>query len=203
MPNKKLLKQMEIFNKISSHELSPDEYYLLCCIKESTTPLYINLNLNMRTLKIKGFLNEDNEISSDGVLLIQSVERLFTVQKKKTSLQILGDDYKEKIKAYRELFPNKKLPSGKAARSNPSNCENAFRWFFLNNDYNWETILQATANYVWEFEQNNYKYMRTAQYFIRKQEADRTFSSDLADYCDAIITGTDLQDDAKFKSKVV
>lgn len=203
MGKTKLLKHLEMFNLISSAKLNPNEYYLLCCIRESTTPVHINLNLNLRTLKVKGFVDEHNQLSVEGMILIDSIERLFTVQKKKTSVQVLGADYKEKIKTYRETFPNKKLPSGKTARSNASNCENAFRWFFLNNDYTWEIILEATSNYVWEFQQNNYKYMRTAQYFIRKQESDRTFSSDLADYCDSVVTGTDFNEDQSFKSKVV
>ncbi len=203
MKKTKLLKQTEIFNIISSKGLSPNDYYMLCCMKESIAPQHINLALSLRMLESKGWVDENKKLTPEAMILIDCIERLFTVQKKKTSIQILGSDYKDQIKAYRETFPNKKLPSGKTARSNATNCENALRWFFINHEYTWETILKATNNYVWEFEQNNYKYMRTAQYFIRKQEPDRTFSSDLADYCEATLTGTDLESNDKFKSKVV
>tara|TARA_R110000751_G_scaffold274356_2_gene375257 strand:+ start:105 stop:716 length:612 start_codon:yes stop_codon:yes gene_type:complete len=203
MKKSTLLKQTEIFNIISTKGLSPNEYYMLCCLKESITPLHINITLTLRILKGKEWITQDNKLSPESMILIDCIERLFTVQKKKTSIQILGSDYKDQIKSYRETFPNKKLPSGKHARSSISNCENALRWFFINNDYDWKTIIKATANYVWEFEQNNYKFMRTAQYFIRKQEPDRTFSSDLADYCEAIVTGSEVNDNDKFKTRVL
>jgi hypothetical protein len=33
--------------------------------------------------------------------------------------------------------------------------------------------------------------MRTSQYFIRKQNTDKTWDSDLATYCELIISGED------------
>ena len=56
--------------------------------------------------------------------------------------------------------------------------------------------------YLDEYESRNWSYMRTSQYFIRKQNQDRTFDSDLANYCDMFINGLDTEDQ-HFKQKVV
>jgi hypothetical protein len=51
--------------------------------------------------------------------------------------------------------------------------------------------MKATALYVDEFETKNYLYMKNSQYFIRKQMSDKSWDSELANYCDLIINGTD------------
>ena len=96
----------------------------------------------------------------------------------------MKDKFEQNIKAYNEMFPNQKLPSGKAARSAPGNLEKNFRWFFDNFKYDWELVLQATGVYINEHQKNNYLYMRTSQYFIKKDGL-----SDLADLCENIING--------------
>jgi hypothetical protein len=44
--------------------------------------------------------------------------------------------------------------------------------------------------------------MRTSQYFIRKQSADKTYDSELANYCDMITNGETGIDDKHFSDKV-
>ena len=75
---------------------------------------------------------------------------------------------------------------------------------FDNHEYSWETVLESTKRYVDEYEANGYKYMRTSQYFIRKQTAaEKSFESELANYCDMLNNGTETYNDFKFKEKVV
>ena len=81
--------------------------------------------------------------------------------------------------------------------------ENGFRWFFDNYEYSWEIILSATRKYVYDFEMKNYEYMRTSQYFIRKQNTDKSWDSDLATYCDMILNGEDEYEENYFKDKIV
>ena len=50
--------------------------------------------------------------------------------------------------------------------------------------YDWDTIFLATQKYISEYESKNFEYMRTAQYFIRKQNLDKSWDSDLATYCE-------------------
>jgi hypothetical protein len=112
----------------------------------------------------------------------------------------MGTDFLKNIEQYNLIFPNIKLPSGKYARSNVKNLENAFRWFFDNYDYDWDTIFSASKKYIREYADNQYNYMRTSQYFIRKQEDGRQFMSELANYCE-IILNKPVDDTPKFKER--
>ena len=114
----------------------------------------------------------------------------------------MGQDFVRNIEKYVEIFPNKKLSSGKYARVNAKNLEAPFRWFFENYDYDWEEIMKATEKYVDEFSIRRYEFMRTAQYFIRKQNIDKSFESDLATYCEIIRSGDD-EEQVYFSERVV
>ena len=142
------------------------------------------------------------ELSPKAVSLLQQVESFFKIQKKKTNNLTLGNGYLENIEKYLLIFPKIKLPSGKAARTYKRNVETAFKWFFENHNYSWETIHEATQNYVAEFQKKNYMYMQTSQYFIRKQQSDKTWGSELANWCDTVNNGT-LDNDTYFYEKVV
>jgi hypothetical protein len=144
-------------------------------------------------------------LTTKSIELLKELDVYFKSSKKKTSKQVMGDDFLTKIDEYLEIFPKFKLPSGKYARSDKKNLENNFRWFFEVNSYDWDTVINATKMYVDEFERQGYKYMRTSQYFIRKlNPAEKTFESELANYCEVYMNGdTDYNDDGYFKEKVV
>jgi hypothetical protein len=202
----KILKQTEFFNLIIEQKLSPNQYYILCSMKNTIQPAFVNLHLELRQLKAAGWVKEEDgihKLESKAIVLIDKIETLFKISKKKTSMQLMKRDYADKIKQYREIFPAGKLPSNKAARVAVSNLENAFRWFFENHEYSWDIILEATIMYVNEYQANNYKFMRTSQYFIRKQEADKTFASELANYCSMVESGDEPDILPSFKQKVV
>ena len=114
----------------------------------------------------------------------------------------MGKNFVDKINNYREIFPAKKLPSGKPARNNVKALGEAFRWFFETYDHTWEEVHKATRMYVNEYRDADYMYMQTSQYFICKQDKHRVKHSTLADYCDMIIEGVSTEDD-HFKEKVV
>ena len=114
----------------------------------------------------------------------------------------MGDEFLENIKTYNECFPATKLPSGVYARVNVKSLENAFRWFFETFDYSWDVVIQATEKYVEEYSINRYNYMRNSQYFIRKQNTDKTWDSTLATYCD-MISQDDYEPPVFFKEKIV
>lgn len=205
MSSKTLLKQMEIFDKITQHRLSPNQYYVLCSMRDSVSPLITNLHLELRALRSQGWITEEEppKLTKESLILIEQIEKFFVVGKKKTNIQIMGVDFKEKLKEYNELFPNIRLPSGSAARSAVRNLEERFRWFFESNDYKWETIIQATKVYVSEYQSKNWKFMRNSHYFIKKQEKDGTTVSDLANYCAIIESGGEIDSTPSFEQKVV
>ena len=195
---KKPLRQMEMFDEMSAHKLSPNQYYLLCSMRDSVTALRINMHLELRALKAEGWVTVDNQLTPKSIILIDKLESFFKVQKRKTSNQLMGKDYKQKLEQYREMFPNMKLPSGKAARSAVGNLEKNFRWFFDNHNYDWDTIMKATAHYLDSQEKRQWKFCRTSQYFIRKNDL-----SDLADYCEIVLTGGDADEKTHHATKVV
>lgn len=190
-----MLKQKEIFDIISSKGLNPNQYYLLTCMADNIQTKKINIALELQTLVYNEYVivtKDDKLILTDKAKkLIKQIENLFVAEAKNAAGNKLGDKYEENIQTYNEMFPSLKLPTGKYARTNVNNLKNAFKWFFDNFDYDWETIMLATERYIYEYEINGYKFMRTSQYFIRKQDTDKSYSSDLANYCELVLSGED------------
>jgi|TARA_R110000850_G_scaffold38886_3_gene101180 hypothetical protein len=193
----------EIFNKLIKEKMTPNSLYVLHCIKNklSVNDL-VNSSLEVKRLQAEDWLKEDLSLSGKSIIFIEELTSFFRKSKKKTSKHLMGDNFDVSIKMYNEIFPTRKLNSGKYARTNVKNLEAGFRWFFENYEYSWETVLTATKKYVEEYSLNNYEYMRTSQYFIRKQNLDKSFESDLATYCDMLQYGNSLEENL-FKEKIV
>lgn len=178
----------DIFFKLIKEEITPNSYYILHCIKTSIVPnIFVNKELETKRLITNGWLNDDLTLTIKSIILTTEIDGFFKKSKKKTSNNLLGDNFKDSIKIYNDTFPLIKLGSGKYARTNLLNLENAFRWFFESYSYDWEIVLSATKKYVLEYKELNYQFMRTSQYFIRKQNTEKSYDSDLADYCEMII----------------
>jgi hypothetical protein len=162
---------------------------------------FVNKAIECKKLQSDAWLDDNLQLTNKSLIFITEIDGYFKKSKKKTNTTLLGTNFLDNIKNYNEIFPNKKLPSGSYARSNVKNLENAFRWFFENYAYSWDTILQATEKYVKEYAAQNYQYIRTSQYFVRKQNTDKTWDSDLATYCEWILSGGTVKTDY-FKQKV-
>ena len=193
----------EIFNKLTEKDLTPDAYYVLNCIKEKVVPDdFVNKSIQVEKLKRTGWINENLTLTNKSLIFIKEINSFFKKTKKKTSQFLLGQDFTDKMQEYVEIFPNRKLSSGKYARVNIKNLETGFRWFFENYDYDWSVNLKAAEKYVDEYSLKNYEYMRTSQFFIRKQCIDKTFESDLANYCEQINNNPD-EETSYFKERIV
>lgn len=194
----------EIFNKLIKEKLTPNSLYVLHCIKEkiSVSKSLANSDLEIHRLLTDDWLNDKLQLTSKSLIFMEELNSYFRKSKKKTSKDLMGDNFENKIKLYNSLFPAKKLGSGKYARTNVKNLETSFRWFFDNFNYDWKTILQATYKYIEEYKLKNYEYMRTSQYFIRKQNTDKSFESDLATYCD-MLNEVDSNEEDIFREKIV
>lgn len=209
MKVKNNLDLMEIFMQILQKDLTPNQFYLMCCIRESVASKHINLHAELRSLIAKGWVKDLTDatgpkyiLSPESNNLLEEMDGNFKVNKKKVNKAVMGDDYQKNIDAYLELFPKMRLPSGKAARSDRKNVQTAFEWFMKTYEYSWETILKATALYVDEYEAKNYMYMQTSQYFIRKQQSDKTWGSELANMC-AVVESGDTQPNQNYFSENV
>ena len=184
----------DIFTRLIQEELTPNTYYVLHCIREKIVPhKFVNKELECKRLQNNLWLTESLELTSKSLIFMEEINGYFKRTKKKTSQDLMGKDFIANIEGYVEIFPNIKLSSGKYARVNAKNLEAPFKWFFETYDYDWETILKATERYVDEYSIRRYEYMRTAQYFIRKQNIDKSFESDLATYCEILKTNPDDQ----------
>ena len=182
----------EIFSKLLKEGLTPNSFYVLYCIKEKIVVAnFVNKAIECKKLQNDQWLDENLELTHKSFIFISEIESYFRKSKKKTSKDLLGNEFLDKIEEYNKIFTNKKLSSGKYARVNPKTLENSFRWFFENYSFEWDTIIRATTKYVDEYSVRRYEYMRTAQYFIRKQNIDKTWDSDLATYCELIESGED------------
>lgn len=194
---KKILKQTSLFDRLKYFKVTVKEYLLIYQI-------YVGRNVNeamKSTLRVE--LYDNKKLSAFSIRIIESIDELFAAKKKLKLDELMGVDYSEQIDAYLDLFPTAKLPNGKYARGNKKNIETNFRWFFENYNYAWAVIHDATAMYVAEYRAKNFMYMRTAMYFIRKDDGTRTVHSDLADYCDKIVNNQSYTKEKYFKTKVL
>ncbi len=188
---------------MSQMGLTPNMLYVLYCMHNNIIPdKSVNSSLELSKLVSGNYITESLELSENSLKFMSEVEGYFKKSKKKTSKILMGDDFQDNLKTYNELFPKGKLPSGVPARVNIKGLENAFRWFFENFSYSWETVLKATEKYVDEYSMNRYNYMRNSQYFVRKQNTDKTWDSTLATYCD-MIEADDYEEPNYFKENIV
>ena len=196
----------DLFQVMLSKNVTPNQVLLMFGMKNgvSTPAAHTKEEDKLHLVKI-GYLDEKNGIyllTPEAKAFCVRLDNYFIKAKKKTDIQLMGKKYVTWINDYREIFPNKKLPSGKPARNNVKALGEAFRWFFNTYDHDWQTVFAATRMYVNEYRDKDYMYMQTSQYFICKQDKHRVKHSTLADYCDMIIDGIDTEED-HFKENVV
>lgn len=195
----------EFFNAMSKHGISPNECLFLFGINKKITSSYLQGNESVNLIK-KGLIKLGDDkffyLTLEGKNIVKHLNVLYTKKMKHSDIELLGKNFKEMVNKYREIFPAKKLPSGKLARNNVKTLIENFRWFFSTYEHKWEDILKATKMYVDEYSKTEYQYMKTSQYFISKQDKHKIKISELADYCDMAKEGLQNNDD-HFKEKVV
>ena len=191
-----------VFNHIAEAKLTPNQFYLLYSMNQGITAPLMNTHQELRALLIDHWIKENtHELEPKALSLITKIDSYFGVQVKKSNNGLMGQDFETNAEKYNEIFPRMKLPSNKPARSPIKEIVLAFREFFKEYDYGWEIIHAAAAYYIEEEEKKGFKYTRTSRYFIRKQDSDKSWISDLAGYCELIKNGED-QDDVKYVDKV-
>ena len=194
----------ELFQIIFKNQLTPNQVAILFGMSLKIALPKILQDDKDALLKLKYIVLEDEQykLTPDGKAFIAHLDNYFIKAKKKTNIQLMGKSFVDNINVYREIFPNKKLPSGKPARVNVKMLSESFRWFFETYDSTWDQIFEATRMYVNEYRDQEYMYMQTSQYFICKQDKHKVKSSTLADYCDMIKDGIDTEEN-HFKETVV
>jgi len=192
----------ELFQKIQTYNITPNQCLLLFAFNEGITPSTYNKEDHQILIDVGYLDSENNSITPESGKIIIALNNYFIISKKKTNKQLLGERGALNITQYREIFPATKLPSGVPARNNIKILTENFRWFFAEYDYTWEEIIKATKMYVNEYRDNQYMYMQNSQYFISKQDKHKVKTSKLADYCDMIKDGITTEEE-HFKEKVI
>ena len=200
MSSKNKIGLLTIFNHIIEADLSPNQYYLLYCMYQKISPPTINIHQEIRHLVVNAWLRDETDANGNNytlepkaLSLISKIDTYFGVQVKKSMNQIMGNDFEVQANKYNEIFPRMKLGSNKAARAPLKEVILAFKWFFENYDYSWEVIQAAADLYIEGERKNRFKFTRTSKYFIRKQDTDKSWSSDLASYCELVLNGEDFE----------
>jgi len=201
----------KIHNSILKHGITPNEFHVLFNLKNNLPlPEVFDKEKYLRILELGGFIKKISELGPNSVwvvlkkgdTVINEVLQLISNTTVKSTIKV-DTEFNKNVEIYLSIFPKKKLPSGKQARADSKNIETAFVWFFKNYKYTWEIILEATSRYVHEYELKGYMYMQTSQYFIRKQQSDKTWNSELANMCSLIVSGQSDEDDQHYSEKVV
>ena len=192
----------EIWNILHRKGLTPNQFYLMWSITQNISTPLINTSLELRNLKNKGYLTEGNKLSLEASEILSELNGFFKKRKKKSDIVVMGKDAADNAVIYNMIFPNIKLNTGRNARSAIGNVKPGLRWFFDNNDYTWEEIFEATKAYVTDRELNNNKFFICSQYFVRKQQTDKTWISVLADWCQSVRDGLDGPTQNPFSEKV-
>lgn len=193
------LKQFELLKLLAKENVS---FGLYQCMLHAALGKHTKGTYAYIQTKPSKYILPDGNLSENGVKMLKRIEDLFITRKKISALSIMGDDYKSKIQQYLELFPTAKLPSGKYARGDKRGVEENFKWFFQEYDYTWDVILKATEAYVADYYTRNYQYMQTGMYFIKKENLSKTIVSELANWCEQSINGSDFQEEKIFKQRV-
>lgn len=193
----------DFYDYLDSVDVTPNAFHVLWCIANKRRPKSVNAHTELRNLSNNKLITETYIITEDGYRVLKDAEKLFGNGSIIGSTVLISTDLADNITKYLELFPRGKLPSGKSARVNRKDIEKGFKWFFDNYDYSWDTILKATAYYVDTFEKQKFMYMRNSQYFIGKTNPDKTKNSELADYCEIILSGGHEDESDGIAEKVV
>ena len=100
----------EIFNRLIKEDLSPNTYYVLHCIKEKIVPnQFVNAALESNRLQKDNWITEDLQLTAKSHIFMEEINGFFRKSKKKTSRDLMGDEFSQKILEYVNIFPNKKL----------------------------------------------------------------------------------------------
>jgi hypothetical protein len=170
--------------------ISPNTIYFLDCCRQKIVPgNIINTKAESSIALSKGLIDDKGILTEKAVGILDEFEVYQTKISKKVSTDILGENFEENIKIYREMFPSGKLPSGKFARQTVQELRDKFIKFFkMYPQFDWVTILDATDHYIQStlLDENKKKFMICSSYFILKTEKDEKKST-LADYCQEIV----------------
>lgn len=193
----------EFYDFLIKNELTPNAHYVLYCMVYNIPIVGIPYTLEQYKLSLNDYVNE--HVAEDKTIFYtitakaahvihESEVYICNIKTVKKVNKIDFKDWEDKIKQYNELFPKgKKEGSSISFRTNPKELYEKFKWFFQEYpEYDWDMVLAATEKYIKVFEESNdYTYMQTSKYFIKKDDKNRVTTSTLSTHCYNIAEGND------------
>ena len=169
-------------------------YFLDCCRSKIKPTSIINADAERILAQSKGLLTDDNVLTPLAMVVLNEFETFLVKTKKKVTTDVLGEDFLDRIKDYREIFPTGFLPHGEIARQSVEELKLKFIWFFKTYpDFTWPLILEATNYYRYMKEKDGFKFMATSSYFIQKTDPKtKMVKSTLADFCQLLKDDPDI-----------
>lgn len=192
----------KLFDFLADNKISPNGLYVLHSTYNGYRHLnYVNIITEQYRLELSGYLEkaQDNsyKITNKGLMLLKDSEKHVKAIKdvnKKGSFK----EWEDNIIAFNEIFPKGRRPGTSLGyRTPPKELFSRFAWFFDEYpEYNWDMVLDATKKYVNKFdEENDYTFLQTAKYFIKKDDRNKSTSSTLASICYMINEGENFEID--------
>jgi len=190
----------QLWQTAIKYKITPNQLYFLDCCRDKIKPTtIINSDAEASICKIKGFIDEEGNITNLGAVILNEFETFLVKTKAKVTKEMLGENFLDKVKEYREAWPSKRLPSGELARQSVQELKDKLVWFFKTYpEYDWDLVLDATDYYNILYERKQYQYMMTSSYFIKKTDPrTRETRSKLADYCQELLDNPRLVEELK------
>lgn len=161
--------------------LTPNQLYLLYCKKNNTRhDLLVNIAADLKLLVSSGFLNSEYELTDKGEEALSDFDGVFKKTKITGGTDLLGSNYLNEIKIYRDKFPTGK-------KSTPAEVLEKFIKLFLKQPgLSWNIIHQATDLYF--SEDRDEKYIMKAANFVMVDRGGSTVYT-LSEYCERIDSG--------------
>jgi hypothetical protein len=174
----------QLWTTLIKYNVSPNQIYFLDCCRSRIKPTgIINSEAEANICRAKGYINEKGQLTEKALVILDEFQTFLLKSKKKVTSAVLGDDFLDKIRYYRELFPTGTLPSGAVSRQSVAQLKDKFIKFFQTyTEYDWTLIHLATEYYISEKEKVNFEYMKNSGYFI-----DKFGVSELANHCDLLL----------------
>ena len=194
----------DLYDFLVTNNVSPNGLFVMHCIKHNYAYAKSNVATAVEQQKLENHkyivvqtpgLNSVYKLTPKGENLLIEAENILTKMKRvKKSVHLA--EWEDNIKEYNDLFPmGKKEGSTLTFRTNPRELMERFIWFFKEYpEYTWDMVMQATRNYVKNFDESTgYTFMQTSKYFIKKEDRSKTINSTLADMCYNMSIGNDAE----------
>lgn len=207
----------DYFNYLKMNNITPNGLFVLHAVKHDYMFInYINFKVEEYRLCLDGLLVEINEddpsinssnikrykLTSKGEIILKEAENImYKMRKPSKKENVPFEEWEEYIDKYNALFPKgKKAGSTTSFRTIPKELHEVFGWFFKEYpQYTWEDVLTVTEKYINHFSENNdFTFMQTSKYLVKKQDKHKVITSNLATLCYNYKEGNDEEQSSGF-----